>query len=76
MSGNGAWRRLVAHLNGVQEVAGSNPVAPTIPKSYLTPIAGGFFVSQTHQMLQYAIFRVTIILLYLFMEISKYLLAK
>ncbi len=26
----GAWRSLVAHLNGVQEVAGSNPVAPTI----------------------------------------------
>ena len=25
----GAWRSLVAHLNGVQEVAGSNPVAPT-----------------------------------------------
>ena len=25
----GAWRRPVAHLNGVQGVAGSNPVAPT-----------------------------------------------
>lgn len=25
----GAWRSLVAHLNGVQEAAGSNPVAPT-----------------------------------------------
>jgi hypothetical protein len=26
----GAWRSLVAYLNGVQRVAGSNPVAPTI----------------------------------------------
>jgi hypothetical protein len=26
----GAWRSLVAHLHGVQGVAGSNPVAPTI----------------------------------------------
>ena len=26
---NGAWRSLEAHLNGVQGVAGSNPVAPT-----------------------------------------------
>lgn len=26
----GAWRSLVAHLLGVQKVAGSNPVAPTI----------------------------------------------
>jgi hypothetical protein len=25
----GAWRRLVAHLNGVQGVVGSNPIAPT-----------------------------------------------
>jgi hypothetical protein len=25
----GAWRSLVARLLGVQEVAGSNPVAPT-----------------------------------------------
>ncbi len=25
----GAWRSLVAHLNGVQVAAGSNPVAPT-----------------------------------------------
>jgi hypothetical protein len=25
----GAWRSLVAHLHGVQGVAGSNPVAPT-----------------------------------------------
>lgn len=28
----GAWRSLVAHLLGVQKVAGSNPVAPTILK--------------------------------------------
>mgnify|MGYP000446850332 CR=1 FL=1 len=27
--GLGAWRSLVAHLNGVQGVAGSNPVIPT-----------------------------------------------
>ena len=26
----GTWRRLVAHLNGVQGVAGSIPVVPTI----------------------------------------------
>lgn len=26
---NGTWRSLVAHLLGVQEVAGSNPVVPT-----------------------------------------------
>lgn len=25
----GAWRRLVAHLYGVQGVGGSNPLAPT-----------------------------------------------
>ena len=25
----GAWRSLVAHLNGVQGVGGSNPLAPT-----------------------------------------------
>jgi hypothetical protein len=27
----GAWPSLVGHLLGVQVVAGSNPVAPTIP---------------------------------------------
>lgn len=26
----GAWRSLVAYLNGVQKVGGSNPLAPTI----------------------------------------------
>ena len=26
----GAWRSLVAHLHGAQEVVGSNPAAPTI----------------------------------------------
>ncbi len=26
----GVWRSLVAHLHGVQGVAGSNPVTPTI----------------------------------------------
>jgi hypothetical protein len=31
----GAWRSPVAHLNGVQEVAGSNPVAPTSSPSDL-----------------------------------------
>jgi hypothetical protein len=25
----GTWRRLVAHLNGVQGVGGSNPLVPT-----------------------------------------------
>ncbi len=28
----GTWRRLVAHLNGVQGVGGSNPLVPTINK--------------------------------------------
>lgn len=32
----GAWRSLVAHLLGVQKVAGSNPVAPTNSKSKTT----------------------------------------
>jgi hypothetical protein len=26
----GAWRSLVAYLNGVQRAGGSNPLAPTI----------------------------------------------
>ena len=26
---NGTWRSLVAHLNGVQGVAGPNPAVPT-----------------------------------------------
>ncbi len=29
MSAVGAWRSLEAHLNGVQGVGGSNPLAPT-----------------------------------------------
>ena len=32
--GRGAWRSLVAHLTGGQGVAGSNPVAPTIPRFF------------------------------------------
>ena len=32
----GAWRSLVAHMLGVHEVAGSNPVAPTISVSRRT----------------------------------------
>ena len=31
----GAWRSLEAHLNGVQGVGGSNPLAPTSDFSYL-----------------------------------------
>ena len=30
LTGVGVWRSLVAHLHGVQGVAGSNPVTPTI----------------------------------------------
>lgn len=30
MVGVGAWRSLVAHLHGAQEVAGSNPAVPTM----------------------------------------------
>ena len=35
----GQWRSLVAHLHGVQVVAGSNPVGPTI-KSLGTSVPG------------------------------------
>src|SRR5690606_3040773 len=38
----GAWRSLVAHLHGAQEVAGSNPVAPTT-----LPMTQGFYVAST-----------------------------
>lgn len=31
----GAWRSLVAYLNGVQRAGGSNPLAPTISFNYL-----------------------------------------
>ncbi len=34
----GAWRSLVARFNGVEEVVGSNPAAPT--KVYVTPRFG------------------------------------
>ncbi len=30
----GAWRSLVAHLNGVQGVGGSNPLAPTKKEAF------------------------------------------
>ena len=38
---SGAWRSLVACLNGVQKVAGSNPVAP-IGKGSITVVVGPF----------------------------------
>jgi hypothetical protein len=41
ISGIGAWLSLVEHLLGVQEVAGSNPVAPTT-FSYLVNIDCNF----------------------------------
>jgi len=31
----GAWRSLVARLNGVQKVGGSNPLAPTTKRKWL-----------------------------------------
>jgi hypothetical protein len=36
----GAWRSLVAHLNGVQGVDGSNPFAPT---NFINQLDGGWF---------------------------------
>jgi hypothetical protein len=36
----GAWRSLVAHLNGVQGVDGSNPFAPT---NFVNQLHGGCF---------------------------------
>ena len=36
----GAWRSLVAHLNGVQGVDGSNPFAPT---KFINQLDGGCF---------------------------------
>jgi hypothetical protein len=50
----GAWRSLVAHLNGVQGVDGSNPFAPT---NFVNSLCGGSlchigsrdgFVTATH----------------------------
>ena len=43
---DGAWRSLEAHLNGVQGVAGSNPVAPTINLSQSTLRALAYFISR------------------------------
>ena len=40
----GAWRSLVARCNGVAEVAGSNPVAPTNLKSQILNVSGFFAV--------------------------------
>ena len=34
----GTWRRLVAHLNGVQGVGGSNPLVPTSNKQELPEV--------------------------------------
>ena len=42
--GNGAWRSLVARFNGVEEVVGSNPAAPTRIKG--TPPSVRRFVYQ------------------------------
>ena len=44
---SGTWRSLVAHLNGVQGVASSNPAVPTrsqAPRALL----GAFFQAATH----------------------------
>ena len=38
--GVGAWRSLVAYLNGVQRAGGSNPLAPT---NFKKPPKGRFF---------------------------------
>jgi hypothetical protein len=38
----GAWRSLVAYLNGVQRVGGSNPLAPT--NGERNRLLGGFFI--------------------------------
>lgn len=47
----GAWRSLVAHLYGVQGVAGSNPVAPMkngmALQSLFTGAAGPFLLSRS-----------------------------
>ena len=36
----GAWRSLVAYLNGVQRAGGSNPLAPTNENKGLTNLKG------------------------------------
>lgn len=41
---HGMWRSSVACLHGVQEVAGSNPVIPTLIKSPYNFVCKGFFV--------------------------------
>ena len=44
VSGRGAvW---LARLNGVQEVAGSNPVAPTLQASLQQPVVARFFYGE------------------------------
>lgn len=40
--GVGAWRSLVAYLNGVQRAGGSNPLAPT--NSKINRRKGGFLI--------------------------------
>ena len=39
----GAWRSLVAYLNGVQRAGGSNPLAPTILTSTITLISSRYW---------------------------------
>ena len=41
----GTWRRLVAHLNGVQGVGGSNPLVPTIIGQELQEVGNLMVVS-------------------------------
>jgi hypothetical protein len=43
----GTWRRLVAHLNGVQGVGGSNPLVPTRNFKGLALGANLFFIACT-----------------------------
>src|SRR5690554_628160 len=45
----GAWRSLVAHLHGVQGVAGSNPVAPTLKDPRSESFAGFLFFNRCHR---------------------------
>src|SRR4029079_19835877 len=49
----GVWRSPVAHLTGGQEVAGSNPVAPTIvPPPTLTTGSGSGSLPSVHVCLE------------------------
>ena len=47
--GNGTWRSPVAHLNGVQGVAGSNPAVPMgSPRIGICRSGGFVFVRSDH----------------------------